>query len=298
MNKILFHMHIMWYETKMVIESLDSLANALKYAKNNPQINICLNHQTHLERPIDGSPADMFAEILNHPIFEIANVFEKTDSEPFYGIGDWRREQYNQHEGYTVWGESDCIYPYDTFYILENIKINHPHILTFGCRLMWDDTWREVEFIGLDQYRYEDYTSWTDHKTCPSELRYNGCVLTQEMLDNINDAQGDIDIIKLQKPKFDGALLALSAGLPTPFIAPNQQITHEDFCAQLYFDYLGIPQYHVKNRLKGENKMHPLKRMNTHDKEMAGAARSDDKFKIIADRSKKAMYEFLNEKCR
>lgn len=284
-------MHVMWYEYKMVPEAFDSILNALQYVKGTPEINICLNHQTYIETPIQDTPADMFAEILDHPIFKIANVTIKTDAEPFYNIGDWRREQYNQTEGYTMWGESDCIYPYDTFYILENLQINHPHILTFSSRKMWDETWKEVEFIGLDKYSYVDCD-----QTCPQEmLHHDRNIMTQARLDEINDAQGDINIIQLNRVKFDGAMLTLSAGLPAPFIAPGQQITHEDFVAQQYFQHLNIPQYHIKNRLKGENKYHPLKRTNTNQKNPAGN-RSDLVFNKIAQASQLAMTTFLREK--
>lgn len=291
MNDILFHMHIMWYEYKMVPEALNSLYNALQYSKNNPKINICLNYQTYLETPIEGTPEDMFNEILDHPIFKIANITKKTNDEPFYGIGDWRREQYNEN-GYTVWGESDCIMPYDLFYILENLKIDHPHILSFSSRKMWDSSWREVEFIGLEKYSYEDM----DEK-CPPNFHFNGTVLDQETLDSINDKQGDICITKIDKIKFDGALFTLSSGLPTPFIAPGQQLTNEDFCAQQYFQYLNIPQYHIKNRLKGHNGYHPLKRVNTHENKMIGH-RSENSFVEIAEKSKQAMYKFLQEKIK
>lgn len=284
-------MHIMWYEYKMVPEALDSLYNALQYSKNNPKINICLNYQTYLETPIEGTPEDMFNEILDHPVFKIANVIKKTNEESFYGIGDWRREQYNQN-GYTVWGESDCIMPYDLFYILENLKIDHPHILSFSSRKMWDYTWSEVEFTGLDKYSYEDMD-----QTCPSEFHFNGCVLDQKTLDLINDKEGDVRIIKIDKVKFDGALFTLSKGIPTPFIAPGQQLTNEDFCAQQYFQYLNIPQYHIKNRMKGHNGYHPLKRMNTYENKMIGH-RSEESFTKIAERSKEAMYKFLQEKIK
>lgn len=273
----------------MVPEALDSLYNAVKFASNVPKINICLNHQTYLETPIEGTPKDMFEEILGHPVFDIANVTIKTDDDPLYNIGDWRREQYSD-EGYTMWGESDCIIPYDTFYILENLHIPHPHILSFASRKMWDNTWSEVEFVGLDKYSYKDMD-----ETCPKDLHFNGTILNQKRLDEINDEQGDIEIVKLNKVKFDGAMFTLSPGLPTPFIAPGQHITHEDFCAQIYFQFLNIPQYHIKNRLKGHNGYHPLKRMNTYDKNMVGH-RSDLKFSDVAERSKQAMNKFLQQK--
>lgn len=292
MKNIMVNLHIMWYEYKMVPEALDSLYNAIQYAKNVPEIRICLNEQTYLERPIDGTPREMFDEIMGHPIFKIAKVIRKTNDDPLYNIGDWRREQYNSDDGYTVWGESDCVMPYDFFYILENFQINYPHILTFSTRKMWDSTWDEVEFVGLDKH-----DRVTMDQTLPPELRDNGTniILTQETIDRINDEQGDVDIIRVNRVKFDGALVCLSGGLPHPFIAPEQRLTHEDFCAQIFFQMHNIPQFHVKNRLKGHNAYHPLKRQNTLDKEKVGH-RFDIKFEEVAKSSRQSMENFLGFK--
>jgi hypothetical protein len=290
MNKNIFTMHIMWYEYKMVPEALDSIQNALQYSKNPPEIRICLNEQTYLETPIKGTPRKMFDEIKDHPIIKQANVIRKTDNDDFYNIGDWRREQYEFDAKYTTWGESDCILPYDFFYIIENVDINFPHILSVSTRKMWDYTWKEIEFIGLDKYDYSDMDD-----TCPSELRFNGITLTQEMLDKINDEQSGPEIVPLKRIKFDGALTCFSGGLPHPFIAPGQHITHEDLCAMIFFQRHGIPQFVIKNRMRSHNGFHKLKRTNTIDTKMIGY-RSDDKFTQIANDSKLAMEKFLQIK--
>ena len=41
-------MHVMWYESEMVNETLDSLKNALQYANGEVNIEICLNSQYYL----------------------------------------------------------------------------------------------------------------------------------------------------------------------------------------------------------------------------------------------------------
>ena len=276
MKKIMFQMHIMWYETLMVVESLDSLMNTMKYTKSVPTINLCLNYQTYLETPLDGVPKDMFDKLKKHPIFKIANVFEKTDKDPLYNVADWRREMYS-NDGYTMWGESDCIYPYDCFYILENLDIDYPHIITFANRKMWDDTWKDVEFVGLEKYSYDKL------EECPSDLRYNGNALNQESLDIINMEQGDIIINTINPVKFDGAMTTLSPGLPTPFIAPNLHLTHDDLCAQLSFQLAGIPQYNVTNRMKGENKYHKYKRYNVKESMHLGHRKDEKMLKIKTD---------------
>ena len=42
-SKVLFQMHIMWYESKMLNETLNSLQKALENTTNNVYIKICLN---------------------------------------------------------------------------------------------------------------------------------------------------------------------------------------------------------------------------------------------------------------
>ena len=62
---ILYQQHIMWYESKMLNETLDSLQLALQYSTLPVDLKFCLNSQTYLEQPIQGSPEDMFEEFLN-----------------------------------------------------------------------------------------------------------------------------------------------------------------------------------------------------------------------------------------
>ena len=185
----IFQMHVMWYESEMMNETIDSLSNALQYAKGKVDIEICLNSQTYLEKPEKGEASDMFHSFQNHPIMEIANITYKTDEDPFYNIADWRRDKYNQN-GYTVWGESDCLLPYDLFFILEQLQLTgqfiDPHTLSFSSRKMWDDSWSEVEFDGLEKYTYKELL----HKPLHRKKR-----ITQEELDEINEKQGITNII-------------------------------------------------------------------------------------------------------
>ena len=51
MKKILYHLHIMWYEVDMVEETLDSLLIALNNINKNDtyvDLKICFNSQTYL----------------------------------------------------------------------------------------------------------------------------------------------------------------------------------------------------------------------------------------------------------
>lgn len=279
--KTTFQMHIMWYESEMVNETLDSLKNALQYANGEVNIEICLNSQTYLEKPEKGKPSDMFNTFLNHDIISLANITYKTDDDPFYNIADWRREKYNT-EGYTIWGESDCLLPYDLFFILEQLQLSgqliDPHTISLSSRKMWDDTWKEVELKGLENIAYKDI--W-------GEILHRKTQINQQQLDEINDNQSEVEIIKLSNNKIDGALFILSENLPQ-FIPNNMNFVREDSCAQYVFEHSKIPQYHIKNRVKGHNYHHSLKRTNTQ------STRDDEIFKQYADKSTMSMNKFLN----
>lgn len=287
---ILFQMHIMWYEAEMLNETFDSIYSALKYA-NNTKVKLCFNSQTYIEKPIKGSAIEMFDVIKNHPLTKIAEIIHKTDDDPFYNIADWRREEYDPKAQYTVWGESDTLVPHDIFYILENLKINEPHILTFSSRPMWDNSWDIVTHKKLLGYSKPCQCGGNHKKDCiellKSPWKYKDYILQNE-LDDFNDDE-DIEIIKLNTHKIDGSLLCVGKSVSYPFIAPKMHFVREDTCASMFFQIKGIPQYHITNRLKGHNYWHPQKRTNTE------STRNDDIFKHYANLSQQSMNKFLHQ---
>ena len=280
-DKILYQQHIMWYESKMIWETLDSLEDALHNSKLDVDLKFCLNSQTYLEEPIEGNAEDMFEEFINHPLLKEAQIIYKTNDDPFYNIGDWRREVYNKEYKYTVWGESDCLIPNDFFYILSEIQIPNPHILSFASRKMWDSSWDCVEHRDLEKYE----RSVDNPFQAPSP--YNSSdVIVQSDLNEFNN-QSDIEIQLNNTVKIDGSLLCISNGIDFQFIADDMHFVREDFCTQLVFQFKGIPQYVVKTRMKGHNYSHPLKRTNTD------AKRDDLAFKEYEKKSTIAMNNFL-----
>ena len=275
-DKILYQQHIMWYESKMIWETLDSLEAALKHSKLDIDLKFCLNSQTYLEEPIEGKVEDMFDEFLEHPILKGAELVYKTNDEPFYNIGDWRREIYNKEYKYTVWGESDCLIPTDFFYILSEINIEHPHILSFASRKMWDTTWNCVEHKELEKYE----RSVDNPYQAPTP--YNSSdVINQRELDEFNN-KTDIEIQLNNTVKIDGSLLCISNGIDFQFIADDMNFVREDFCVEIVFKIKRIPQYIVKTRMKGHNYSHPLKRTNTNSKRSDGVFKEYEKKSIIA----------------
>lgn len=280
---ILFQMHIMWYESEMLNETLDSVLNAIQSSKSNIHLKFCLNSQTYIESPISGSSDEMFNLFINHKIFELDNVevIRKTNDDPFYNIGDWRREMYNSEYKYVVWGESDALVPIDYFWVLDNLHIDEPHIVSLSSRKMWDYTWRSVEHELVRDIYFDNVAEKLGLFGC-------GSYITSDQVNSFNRLLSKINLVKLKTPKIDGSLLALSANLPTPFIAPKQHFINEDTCASAFFSIHGIPQFNISTRIKGHNYNHPRKRTNTE------ATRNDETYLKYADESRREMNEFLS----
>jgi hypothetical protein len=183
-----------------------------------------------------------------------------------------------------VWGESDCLLPEDFFYVLSNTNITVPHILTFASRKMWDATWDCVEHEYIEPYKRLPNNPYT------APQPYNSAdIITQQELDEFNNKFGDITIKQLDTCKIDGSLLSLSRGLPVPFIAPRMHFVREDTCAEQVFIRFGIPQYVVKNRMKGHNYGHLHKRTNTN------TTRTSRQYQQYAAESIAAMNTFLGQ---
>lgn len=247
-------MHIMWYEAEMLNETLDTLQAALQYSKVPTEIRICLNTQTYLEEPIEGKPEDMIEKFIHHQVLKNATIIRKTNNDSFYNIADWRREQYNQ-DGYTYWGESDCLIPEEYFYTIENLSIDHPHFIAFASRKMWEESWVKVEHEKLKNLEHKSGRSAEEPFNWDDYINY-------DQLKIFNKKQKEIVVLKLDVPKIDGSLIVLSPGLPQ-FIPDKMHFVEEDACAQFTFEKNHIPQYLVSNILKGHNYKHHLKRTNT-----------------------------------
>ncbi len=262
-NKLLCTMHIMWYESKMINETLDSIQLAIDNSIQPVDVIICLNSQTYIEKPDPGcTPIAMFDEFKNHPVLENATIIHKTDSDEFYNIGDWARDIYgpNYDYKYIIWGESDCLIPEDYFFLLQNIEIDHPHTISLANRKMWDTTWDEIEHPFIQQIPRTGPIEEPQRNT--PEPYGVGHYISLEQLNEFNK-QYDPILIKLNTPKIDGCMTAVSRGFKTPFIAPGLHLGGHDFYMELFMKKYNIPQYHISTRLKGHNCTHPLKRTGT-----------------------------------
>jgi GT2 family glycosyltransferase len=281
-----FQMHIMWYESLMINETLDSVKSAAEKSPLPVKFTICLNSQTYIETPINGNADDMFSIFMNHPIIKQSTLVYKTNEDPFYNIGDWRRDIYDTNAKYTIWGESDCLVPDEFFIILANLKMDTPHIISFSSRKCWDHSWKIVEHAELKNLTPVDKQN-PELLEDISPLRYFDRI-TQSELNDFNKKYNDIIIEKLPSVKIDGSLLVLSKNLPNPFIPKNMHFVREDTCAGAFFELNGIPQFHVSNKIKGHNYFHENKRTNTN------ASRNDALYLDMESKSLNAMSVFLN----
>ena len=272
----------MWYESLMILETLDSIKDALKHSSIPVDFKICLNSQTYIENPIEGKPEDMFNVFISHPIIKKSQIVYKTNEDDFYNIGDWRREQYDKDFKYTVWGESDCLLPEDFFYILSNLNIEETHVLSFASRKMWDNSWDCVEHLELRKYKRQD-KNWI---VAPEP--YNSCdIINQQQINEFN-SKYDIEILLNNIVKIDGSLLCISNGVDFNFIPDKMNFVREDFCAEQIFKIKKIPQYIVTTRIKGHNYSHAKKRTNTNN------TRNDSVYKYYEEKSIIAMNEYIN----
>ena len=288
MNKILYTLHVMWYESMMLNETLDSLQNAIDNSTIPVDIMLCLNSQTYIEKPESGFvPATMFDEFLNHPILKNAIITYKTDSNEFYNIGDWRRDIYGPDYAYKyiVWGESDCLVPEDYFFLLDNINIEEPHFISLATRKMWDSTWDVVEHEWIRPFPRNGPAIRPEQAPVPFNC---ADYISLDQLNEFN-RQFDPTLIKLDRLKIDGNMTTLSPGLPYPFLPLDLHFAREDYCLEMFFTKKGIPQYHMPTRLKGHNQVHPQKRTGTLNQ------KNDSIYKEYEQQAYESIFKFIEK---
>lgn len=286
MNKLLYTLHVMWYESMMLNETLDSLKLAIDNSTMPVDIMLCLNSQTYIEKPESGfEPTAMFNEFINHPVLENAIITYKTDSDAFYNIGDWRRDIYGPEYDYKyiIWGESDCLVPEDYFFLLDNINIEHPHFISLSTRKMWDSTWDNVEHEWIRPFPRNGPAIRPEQAPTPFNC---ADYISLEQLNEFN-SQFDPILIQLDRLKIDGNMTTLSPRLPYPFLPLDLHFAREDYCLEMFFTKKGIPQYHMPTRLKGHNQVHPKKRVGTLNQ------KNDSIYKEYEQKAYESIFKFI-----
>ena len=279
--KLIYGIHIMWYEVGLLQEHFESLRQAVKHTNLPVEIVVCANKQTYIEKPDTDDVMSNFTDTLNNILstFDNVYVYYKTDEDSFYNIGDFRRELIAE-DSYVIWGETDCLIPKNYFGILESLSneesFNHPHVVTLSSRKMWDSTWIIVEHMELREQLEAEVGKPFHHND----------YITQDQLDEFND-KFEVLIEKTPLVKLDGALVALRSGLPK-LIPDDMHFAREDYIAQCVLNLHSIPQYHLLSVMKGHNYKHPNKRKNTQ------SSRDDSVYKVYEAESYKAGVSYLS----
>ncbi len=269
MNK--FIMYISWIDAKIVSQTLTSIQNAYQYSTVPTEFILMLNEQTFIDTPLEKTPEQQWEYFLNHPFIQNCQIIKKTNDDDFWGVAKFRREFLNK-DGLTYWGESDCMLPLEYFYVAENLdkqlKSKDSWVLSFAIRKMWEG-WEMLEHPIVQKY--------TSHENLPKasfSWKCNGSFgeNADERLENLykfNESQGNPEIILLPQPRIEGALTILK-NMPSDIICPDIDFFHEDYNLELMMKYYGIPQYHVKNIIKGHDNANSDKRSNIAGKSEDG----------------------------
>ena len=257
-------MHISWVDSKMVYGTLDSVQNALQYSTEPTEFIFALNEQTLLDNNPKIPPNETWKEFMHHPIIPNCKIVKIDNKNELYGISKFCRDYYNK-DGLTYWGECDCYVPAEFFYVNENFQRTHkerPYVLTFANRKMWPG-WELIEHPEVvNRSLYESDSGYLDKNIIEQQfLRCDG-PMSEKFLYKFNEQQGDPEIVLLSGQRIEGTLCTLSDGMPEKLLCPDNIFCHADYNLQLSMGFYHIPQYHVRNIIKGHDMFHPNKRSN------------------------------------
>ena len=264
---------VQWYEIEVIEEYLDSLKDAIDYAKNKDVI-IDLTFITNQElEQIDGADiTDIIARwrkiiaSLNDKGYTVYDRFEYR----LHTIADYRRifnTNYCDRVDVLIWGETDAILPKQMFVVLNNLhqmslRNNNPKYLAFfGTCKMWDDTWKELEHPDFTDKPFYDKPEQfkPDHWW---SLRYT---MNKDEMNKINEKTDELDVRVLPQHKFNGCGLVISSEVIKAGVNIPRSVffVHEDTAFQNVINKVlgNIPQYVIKNILLVHNRKHPKKRM-------------------------------------
>lgn len=272
-NKYVVGCHVMWYEIEMFPEYIDSCIQMMKDVENpdNVTFHFCFNCQEYLEK-IDGG----FNQIIKKFDEQIDKLIgfgkitgdEKITDEPFYNIAAYRRDlnyNYCDEVDFVLWGETDSLWPGQTFEIIEGITslVHYPKfILNFAGRKNWDKSWDVITHPLYKNVQFLPDGSWALENEA-SEKSY----MSIERMNEINDIPlNTVEIQILQDPKADGSCLVISSELIKSGVNIPHAIIHcgeDESFLRMAKTVLGVQfvQYNVKNILRVHNRRHPKKRM-------------------------------------
>ena len=289
---------VMFYETEMVDNYVNSISAAIQMveedSRKNITIEVLFNMTTRLEK-IDGGTAFglKLYQRCKTSFYELkllgVNVEIKFKSgDVLYTMVDYRRDLntlYCTESDYVIWGETDCLAPKELFVALdEAMSLAHQNniyrfITTFATRKMWDDSWSVLEHPEFTYHKYHERHEVDEWSNDKGSIHYT---MTIDEMNVVNDKHawvddggvdtfiGDYEL--LNNPKFDGSFLCISseiikagANIPIGFwglSAEDTAFMHS--CMRSLCDIrtgtVDYKQIIIKNVLKVHNRNDPNKR--------------------------------------
>lgn len=282
-NKYIIGVHVMFYEIEMLPEYIDSCIGMIQDIDNreNLTFHFTWNISEYFER-IDTSVistnelSNRFYACVDRLERAGCNVLTelKDNNVEVYNIADYRRDlNYNfcRSNDFVLWGETDSLWPKETFEIIEHINeyaigngVNK-YVLYFSDRKMWDVSWCDIE--------HDDFTNVTfiDNETWPLENEASSkAYMSLQRMYEINSKVDQPNVTILTTPKFDGSCLVIKSDLiksgvniPQSLLCSGEDTSFADMAKLILGDH--FVQFVIKNILHVHNRRHPKKRLYVLD---------------------------------
>lgn len=273
--------HITFYEVEMYKDFIEGLINLLEQIENkeNVYLDLCFNISEFFEK-IDTSKitVEQIKNKFEDGIKKLKDIgftdknlksYYKTNDDDIYNIADYRRDfnyNYCKKVDLLMWGETDSLFPKESFQVLESVyeygKSNNTYryILSFSERKMWDDSWKVTEHVDYENIKFIDTPDQIDNEN------YAKSALSIEKMNLINSKTKEFDIRFINYPKIDGSCLVISTelvkagvNLPHSLLCSGDDSSFGTIAKQIMGDK--FIQFVVKNVLKVHARRHPKKRM-------------------------------------
>jgi len=279
-NKYIIGVHVMFYEIEMFPEYIDSCIGMMRGIENpeNVTFHFTWNVSEYFERintqliTLD-ELNDKFHSQVSRLITQTSACTltdVKDNTTDVYNIADYRRDlNYNfcVKNDFVLWGETDSLWPRETFQVLEQVDEYalqnniFKYILFFSERKMWDSSWLPVEHNDFTHIQFVDNNDWALNNIASSKS-----YMTLDQMYEINNKTENLDIRILNIPKFDGSCLVIKsdliksgANIPHSLLLGGEDTSFGNTTKLLLGDQ--FVQFVVKNILRVHNRRHPKKRM-------------------------------------
>lgn len=264
-TKIAIGCLVQWFECDIIEEYASTLRDAIKIYDGEVIVDFTVVTNEQLEKCISAEKKLECKNKIAHILLDLGNV-RFTDK--LYTIADYRREfneNYCDKVDLLMWGESDALLPKRTFTILDmlhqQIKNETPKYLSFfGTCKMWDKNWEPLEH---PDFTVKPFVSGPNNIDKWWSTWYT---MTKEEMNEINSKTEELEVIPLDKHKFNGCGLVISSEVIKAGVNIPRSVffVHEDTAfMHMTNQVLGnIPQYVIKNILLVHNRKHPNKRVH------------------------------------